>query len=94
MSTPTPAEAEATRETVEFEHFGRTWHAPAKQRLSHMLAFGQARQYYLNIDLAMCHAYLSTDELTALLEIDPDTDALDAFTDDMAKAMGLQSAGN
>lgn len=93
MST-TPAEAEATRETVAFEHFGRTWHAPAKQRFSHVVAFREAFNYYGNLDVAMCHAYLSDDEFKALLDIDPETSELDGFTDALAAAMGLKDAGN
>ena len=90
----TPAEAEATAETTTFDHFGKTWTVPAKQRLSHMLAYRQALNYYANVDLAMCHAYLTEEDMQALLKVDPTDDELDAFTDAMSKALGFGGTGN
>jgi hypothetical protein len=90
----TPLENETTRETATFEHFDKTWTVPAKLRVSHRVAFANARSYYQDNNLAMCHAYLPADELKVLHEIDPDDDQLDAFTDDMAKALGFTVAGN
>ena len=90
----TPLENETTRETATFEHFDRTWSVPAKLRLSHVVAFREGFNYYGNLDVAMCHAYLPSDEFKALLEIDPEADDLDAFTDKIAEAMGLKNAGN
>ena len=81
----TPAQAEATAETVTFEHFGRTWHAPAQVRLSH--------QRRLRLDpgnVGLVDTFLSADEVEALDEIDPTTDELDKFTDDLLAAMGLK----
>lgn len=90
----TPLENEVTRETVTFEHFGRTWTVPAKQRFSHIVAFREGFNYYGNLDVAMCHAYLPADEFKALLDIDPEASELDGFTDAMSEAMGLKDSGN
>jgi hypothetical protein len=90
----TPAKNEATRETAEFEHFGKKWTVPAKQRLSHMEAFRQVLAQSANPDLAMVHAYLPADQVRALLDVDPDADELDEFTTAMAKALGYKDSGN
>ena len=85
MSDTTPAQAEATGETiVEFEHFGRTWHAPAKVRLSHQRSL---RRDPSNVGLV--DTFLPADEIEALDEIDPTDAELDKFTDDLLAAMGL-----
>ena len=89
MSDKTPAEAEATAETVTFEHFGRTWHAPAQVRLSHQRS---VRRDPSNVGLV--DTFLDADEVAALDEIDPTADDLDGFTDAMMAAMGLRTAGN
>lgn len=84
--TTTAAQAEATgAETVEFEHFGRMWHAPAKVRLSHQR---KLRKDPSNVGLV--DTFLPSDEVEALDAIDPTDDELDAFTDDLLKAMGLK----
>lgn len=85
MSDTTPAQAEATAETVEFEHFGRKWHAPAQSRLSHQR---KLRQDPTNVGLV--DTYLPPDEIAALDEIDPTADDLDKFTDALLEAMGLK----
>jgi hypothetical protein len=86
MSENTPAQAEATgAESVEFDHFGRTWHAPAKVRLSHQR---KLRRDPSNVGLV--DAFLPADEVEALDEIDPTDDELDAFTDALLEAMGLK----
>ena len=90
----TPLKNEVTRETVEFEHFGRTWSVPAKQRLSHMEKLREGFRQTSNLDLAMVYAYLDDDQLAALREVDPSEDELDRFTDAIAEAMGFKSAGN
>ena len=82
----TPAQAEATgAETVEFEHFGKTWHAPAKVRLSHQRAL---RRDPSNVGLV--DTFLPADEIAALDEINPTDSELDAFTDDLLAAMGMK----
>lgn len=86
MSEKTPAEAEATGdETVEFEHFGRTWHAPATTRLSH---FRKLRRDPSNVGLV--DTYLPPGEVKALDEIDPTAEELDKFTDALLAAMGMK----
>lgn len=93
-TSETPLEAEATGNVVQFEHFGRTWTVPSKQRLSHMLKLRKSYGLLGNINLAMVDAYLSPEQADALEEIDPTEDELDKFTDAIAAAMGFKTAGN
>ena len=82
----TPAQVEASdAETVEFEHFDRKWHAPAKVRLSHQR---KLRRDPSNVGLV--DTFLPADEIEALDEIDPTEADLDAFTDALVEAMGLK----
>jgi len=81
----TPAQSEATAETVEFEHFDRTWHVPSSARLSHQRTL---RRDPSNIGIV--DTFLSADEVEALDEIDPTVDELDEFTDVLLEAMGFQ----
>ena len=85
----TPAEAEATRETVTFEHFGREWSVPSQVRLSHMRAL---RADPSNIGIV--DTFLTADDLAALDEINPTGDDLDKFTDALVAAQGLKNSGN
>lgn len=86
MSDTTPAQAEATdAETVEFEHFDRKWHTPAKVRFAHQVSL---RRDPSNTGIAL--TFLSKEEVGALVEVNPDEDELDAFTDAMLQAMGLK----
>jgi hypothetical protein len=85
---------ETTGETNAFEHFGKTWHAPSALRLSHRESFADEFARTGNGNVAMCRAYLTADEMSALREIDPTDPELDAFTDAMAKALGFENAGN
>lgn len=81
----TPAQSEATAETVEFDFFGRKWHPPAKSRLSHQ------RQLQMNpSNVGLVDTYLPPKEVAALNKIDPDVDELDKFTDALLEAMGLR----
>ena len=89
MTDTTPAEAEATADTIEFEHFDRKWSVPSKSRLSHLR---HLRRDPSNVGLV--DAYLSPADIEALDEIDPDEDELDKFTDAMMAAMGYKNAGN
>jgi len=85
----TPAEAEATRETVEVDFFDRSWTLPAKTRLSH------ARKLRLDpSNIGIVDAYLSPEDVAALDDIDPDEDQLDKFTDAIMAALGYKNAGN
>lgn len=83
------AENETTRETTEFEHFGRTWSVPSKVRFSHREALEKQPT-----NVGIVYAFLDSKQLSALREIDPDDKALDKFTDKIAEAVGLVSAGN
>ena len=82
-------ENETTRETTTFEHFGRTWTVPSQVRFSHREKL-QANPTLVGI----CHAFLDADQLEALRTIDPTDDELDKFTDAIADATGVRSAGN
>lgn len=89
MSDTTPAEAEATQDTQTVTFFDREWTLPAKVRFSHMRA--------LRVDpsnIGIVDAFLATEDVAALEEIDPDEDQLDAFTDEIGKALGFVSSGN
>ena len=94
--TASPLEAEATgKATVEFDHFGRTWTIPAKRHLSHIKAMRDAMKEGVgSVDLMIAETMLDADQFAALLEVDPDEDALDEFTDAIAEAMGLKDSGN
>lgn len=88
-------ENETTRETVEFDHFGRTWTVPAKRHLSHVKKMrDELRSGIGDVDLMIAETFLSADQFDALLEIDPDEDALDGFTSALSAAMGLGDSGN
>lgn len=82
-------ENEVTRETVEFEHFGRTWAVPTKTRLSHMRRLKADPS-----NVGIVDAFLDGDQLATLAEIDPTDDELDAFTDKIGEAMGWKASGN
>lgn len=85
----TPAQAEATADTVEFEFFGRKWHAPSQIRLSHQRKLKRSPD-----NVGIVDTFLPPDEVAALDEIDPTDKELDAFTDELIKAQGLKGAGN
>lgn len=88
-------ENETTRDTVEFDHFGRTWTVPAKRHLSHVKKMrDEMRSGIGDLDLMIAETFLSPEQFDALLDIDPDEDALDAFTSALSKAMGLGDSGN
>lgn len=88
----TPVENEATgRETVDFQHFGRTWTVPTKVRLSHQRRLRQVGAYP---NVAIVDTFLDADQIAALDEIDPTDSELDEFTDAIVAAMGLKNAGN
>lgn len=89
MSDNTPAQAEATGDTQTVTYFDREWTLPSKVRLSHMRAL---RADPSNVGIV--DAFLSPDDLAALDEIDPDERQLDAFTDEIGKALGFVSSGN
>ena len=83
------ASDEATRDTTEFEHFGRTWTVPSKARFTHMESLQRNPS-----DVGIVHTFLDADQVKALRDIDPDADELDAFTDAIVAALGLKNSGN
>jgi hypothetical protein len=89
MSDTTPAETEATSDTQTVTYFDREWTLPTKVRLSHMRALRRDAS-----NVGIIDAFLSDEDAAALDEIDPDEDQLDAFTDEIGKALGFVSSGN
>lgn len=88
-------ENETTADTTTFEAFGREWTVPTKRHLSHIKAMRDAmRVGYGGIDLMIAETFLSGDDFDALLDIDPDEDALDEFTTKISECLGLKSSGN
>lgn len=88
-------DTETTADVRTFEHFGRQWSVPTKQRLSHIRRMrDEMRAGTPNLDLMLAEIFLSREEFDALCEIDPDRDELDAFGNEISKALGLQSSGN
>lgn len=83
------AQNEATRETTEFEFFDRKWTVPSK-----VLFVEREKLEARPTNVGICHAFLDADQLAALRKINPDDDALDKFTDEIAKAVGLVNSGN
>lgn len=90
----TPAEAEATRDTVEFEHFDRTWTVPSQQRYTHMRKLRDAFRQEASIDLAIIDTFLDAEQLGRLAEVDPTEPEVGEFADAIAKAVGFKDAGN
>jgi hypothetical protein len=45
-------------------------------------------------NVGIVDAFLSPEDVAALDEIDPDESELDAFTDEIGKALGFVSSGN
>lgn len=85
----TPAQAEATGDTIEFEFFDRKWHVPSKVRLSHH------RKLQANpSNVGIVDTFLPADEIAALNEIDPVDADLDKFTDEIVRVQGFKNAGN
>lgn len=88
-------ETETTSDVATFQHFGREWSVPTKQRLSHIKAMrDEMRAGTPNLDLMLAEVFLSPADFNALLEIDPDRDELDKFGDEISRAMGLGNSGN
>lgn len=87
-------ETETASNTATFEHFGREWSVPTKQRLSHIRAIRDGYRQGSNLDLLLAEVFLPADQLEALFEIDPTVDELDEFGDALSGAMGLGGSGN
>ncbi len=88
-------ETETLKDTTTFEHFGRTWTVPVKRHLSHLKRMrDEMKSGVGSMDLMLAEVFLSPADFDALMEIDPDEDALDGFTDEIAKALGLGGSGN
>ena len=92
--TTTPAEAEATRETVTFKHFDREWSVPSRQRFTHMRSMHAFTMQGMHPDAAIVETFLSGEQIAALAEIDPDDQELDGFTSAITRAMGYGESGN
>lgn len=82
-------ENETTKDEATFEHFGRTWRVPSKVRFTH-----REKLNANPTDVGIVYTFLDGEQIQALREIDPTDDELDKFTDAIAAATGLVSAGN
>lgn len=100
-------DTEANSDFVTFEHFGRSWSIPTKRHASHVRALRdmfRVSSMVGGIDLTIAETFLSPgtsphnqqepDQFDALLELDPDDDALSEFATELGKAMGLGGSGN
>lgn len=88
-------ENEVTADTTTFEFFEREWTVPTKRHLSHIRKMRDAMRIgYGGVDLMIAETFLSPADFDALLDIDPDEDALGEFTTKIAEGLGLKSSGN
>lgn len=90
-----PLKNETTSDTVSFEFFDRTWSVPTKRHLSHIVKMrDDMRSGVGSVDLMIAETFLSPEQFLDLLDVDPDEEALDAFTTRIADVMGLGNSGN
>lgn len=101
-----PLETETTGNgTTTFDHFGQSWTVPTQRHAAHKhFMEKRMRSGIGDLDLMIAEAFLSPavskhniqdrDQFATFLEIDPDDDATDKFTDAIAKALGLGNSGN
>lgn len=88
-------ENETTSDTTTFDHFGRSWTVPTKRHLSHIKKIqDEYRRGVSSASLVSAETFLSAADFDALLEIDPDEDALDEFANQIGKALGVGNSGN
>ncbi len=88
-------ENEVTADTTTFEFFDREWTVPTKRHLSHIKKMrDEMKSGVGTIDLLIAETFLSPEQFDALLEIDPDEDALDEFTTKISEGLGLGDSGN
>jgi hypothetical protein len=88
-------ETETTSDTTTINHFDHEWTLPAKRHLSHIRAMkAELREgFALGADF-LAELFLGADQFAALLEIDPDEDAMTEFGTKVAAALGMGDSGN
>lgn len=90
-----PLETETLNDTTTFKHFDREWTVPTKRHLSHLRRMrDEMRAGITDVNLMIAETFLSPAEFDALLEVDPDEDQLDEFTEQISKSLGLGNSGN
>jgi hypothetical protein len=91
-----PLETETTSDgTTTFEHFDREWTVPTRRHLSHIKAMRDGLQVpYTSANLVVAETFLTAGQFDALLEVDPDEDALNEFVGKISKALGVGDSGN
>jgi hypothetical protein len=88
-------ENETTSDTTTFEHFGREWTVPTKRHLSHIKRMrDEMRSGVGTWDLMVAETFLTEGDFDALLEVDPDEDALSEFVAKIGDALGVGGSGN
>lgn len=88
-------ETETTSDTTSFDAFDRSWTVPTKRHLSHIKRMRDEMQTgFGTVTLLIAETFLSAEDFDALLELDPDEDALDDFAQQISRAMGLGNSGN
>lgn len=90
-----PLQTETQHETTTFSHFDREWTVPVKRHLSHLVKLRNGlRVFGANYNVVIAETFLGDKQFAELLELDPDEAALDQFTDELARVLGLETAGN
>lgn len=95
MSDTTPLEAETRFETTTFEYFGRTWTIPTKRHLTHLVRMrDEARRGWADANMIVAETMLGEKQFAELLELNPTEPDFDAFSEQIAKTLGVGSQGN
>lgn len=88
-------ENETLHETTTIKDFDREWTVPTKRHLSHLVKMRDAVKLGVGgLDLMIAETFLDAAQFADLLELDPDEDQLDKFTQLISDALGLGSTGN
>lgn len=88
-------ETETLYETTTFKHFDREWSVPTKRHLTHIKKMrDDLRSGFSDYNVLVAETMLGQEQFLALLELDPDEDELNTFVGEIAKAMGIGTAGN
>lgn len=93
--TQSHLETETNHDTTTFRHFDREWTVPVRRHLSHLVQLRNGLSIFgANYNVVIAETFLGPQQFAELLELDPDEEALDGFTDVIARTLGLEVAGN
>ena len=93
MSLETESQDDA--ETTTIEHFGREWTVPLRRHHQHIRQTKALIRLYGNLDADdVAEIFLSPEDYQALLDLNVDFAELDAFSNKIAKALGMGDQGN